>query len=369
MILSGHVGFDQRKELIAAVEAARGGRRLICFLNFDRVSEPQLAGLTVMFGQDAKESTYRVLKETLTRGEKFDLFLYTRGGEVDAVWPIVNLLREFDADFEVLVPFRCHSSGTLLALGARRIVLTELSELSPVDPSVANSFNPTDSKGKPLGIAVEDVQQYRSYVAAQLELPKKLSGRSLSVMSDFLQRLVDRTHPLAIGNAYRVSQQIKQLATELLALHTKGDTEKIVEKFTTRFYSHMHAIPRREAKAILGDKIEFADESLTSSLDRLLRSYETTFELRKPFVLTAHMNDEAQKMLRFIGGAIESTKWSYLFETTARVSQRSSLPPNVSLQVPQGAALPIIPGFPREFQIELLSQAWIRNKEPRGVTV
>jgi hypothetical protein len=362
------VAFEQRKALIESLEAARG-RRLICFFNFDRTSEPQLPGLSTMFSQDAKESLYRVLKETLNAGDKFDLCIYTRGGDVNAVWPIVNLLREFDPDFQVLVPFRCHSSGTLLTLGARRIVLTELAELSPVDPSVANQFNPADSKGKLLPIAVEDVQQYRSYVADQLELPKKATGRSLTVMSEFLQRLVDRTHPLAIGNAYRASQQIKQLATELLTLHTQRDTSKIVEKLTTRFYSHLHAITRTEAKNILGDKVEFADAGLTKQLDELLRAYETSFELRKPFVLSAFMGNEPLKETRFIGGAIESTKWSYLFETTTRVSQRTTLPPNMQVQLPPGAGLPIIPGFPREFQIELLSQAWIRNKEPRGVTV
>ncbi len=322
-----------------------------------------------MFASDAKEALFRVLKENVRSGDKVDLCLYTRGGDVNAVWPIVNLLREFDRDFEVLVPFRCHSSGTLVALGARRIVLTPLSELSPVDPSVTNQFNPTDGKGKLLPIAVEDVQQYRSYVAAQLRLPTKPTAESLSVMADFLHRLVDRTHPLAIGNAYRASQQIQQLATELLRLHPQKSIPRIVDKLTSRFYSHVHAITRSEAKTILGDKVELADAKLSNALDKLLRSYESTFELRKPFVLSGHMGDTVQKDTRFIGGAIEGARWSYLFETTTKVSQRTALPHNMQLQLAPGAGLPIIPGLPREFQIEVLSQAWIRNKEPRGITV
>ena len=56
------------------------------------------------------------------------------------MWPIVSLIREFDKDFEVLVPYRCHSSGTLTALGAKRIVMDQLSELSPIDPSTGNQF-------------------------------------------------------------------------------------------------------------------------------------------------------------------------------------------------------------------------------------
>ena len=135
---------EQRQAVMNQIEKLRRGRVLICFFNFDRDSVPLTAGLQTQFASDAKEPLFRVLKETLQPGQKVDFCLYTRGGDTNAVWPMVSLLREFDPDFQVLAPFRCHSAGTLLALGSQQIVMTPLSELSPIDPTTGNQFNPTD---------------------------------------------------------------------------------------------------------------------------------------------------------------------------------------------------------------------------------
>ena len=88
------------------------------------------------------------------------------------VWPIVSIIREYDPAFEVLVLYRCHSAGTLVALGARRIHMAPLAELSPIDPSTGNQFNTIDQVNNKarLGIAVEDVQQYGIFVFDQFGL-------------------------------------------------------------------------------------------------------------------------------------------------------------------------------------------------------
>lgn len=117
------MAYDDRRALIQRVEELRG-RRLICLCNFDRQEEPLNLGLSTQFAAELKEPLFRVLKETAEVGKGIDLLLYTRGGDTNAVWPVVCLLREFDGDFEVLVPFRCHSSGTLVALGAKKIWMT-----------------------------------------------------------------------------------------------------------------------------------------------------------------------------------------------------------------------------------------------------
>lgn len=43
---------------------------------------------------------------------------------------------------EVIVPYRAHSTGTLIAIGADKIIMGRLGELSPVDPSTGHPFNP-----------------------------------------------------------------------------------------------------------------------------------------------------------------------------------------------------------------------------------
>jgi hypothetical protein len=147
------------------------------------------------------------------------------------------------------------------------------------------------------------------------------------------------------------------------------DIEKAIESMTSRFYSHLHMINRDEAREILGNQqVEFADQDLARLLDDLIRSYEDDFELRKPFFLGARLGDLPTMEARFIGAAIDSKAWSYLFETRAKIWQHSAIPPNVQVQLPPGQAMPLIAGLPRQYNVEVTSQGWMRNREPKGVT-
>ena len=200
--------YDERKTMMGRIERARRGRTLICLCNFDRSSEPGLPGLATSFHADLKECLYRVLKES-PAGKGIDVFLYTRGGDTNSVWPIACLLREFDPDFEVLVPFRAHSAGTMLALAARKIVMTRLGELSPIDPTTGNQFNPLDplnAKAR-LGISVEDVRAYKDFLDDTFKGDTSGEGDlDLSLAQHFLDKLADAVHPLALGNVHRVHQ-------------------------------------------------------------------------------------------------------------------------------------------------------------------
>jgi ATP-dependent protease ClpP protease subunit len=363
----------ERQAVMEQIEKARPGRVLVCFFTFDRESIPLIGGLMLNFASDTKEPLFRVLKESLKKGDKIDLCLYTRGGDTNAVWPIASLLREFDPDFNVLVPFRCHSAGTLLALGSKRIIMSTLAELSPIDPSTGNQFNPVDPNAQQnrLAISVEDVQQYRNFVLNQLEARDEKAKDKAILLNPFLAVLTEKVHPLALGNVHRVHLQIQQLARNLLELHPVQDRklEAIIESLTTRFYSHLHMISRHEAREILGEQqVEFADEKLSGLLDDLLRTYEGDFYLRRPFVLAAHFKDEPEKADRFISGAIESKSWSYLYETNASIRRQSQLPPNVQVQLPPGQPMPLIPGLPVQYNIDIVSQGWVHNREPKGIT-
>ena len=74
--------------------------------------------------------------------DKISLLLYTKGGNTLAAWTLVNLIRNFCNDFEVIIPFNCHSAGTLISLGTNRIVMTKQATLGPIDPSVNGPLNP-----------------------------------------------------------------------------------------------------------------------------------------------------------------------------------------------------------------------------------
>jgi Serine dehydrogenase proteinase len=210
---------EERRALMARIEQLRGGRRLISICNFDRASIPPIDGISLNFREDMKEPLYRVLKETVGGGGKIDVFLYTRGGDTNAVWPIVSLLREYDPAFEVIVPFRSHSSGTMLAIAAKKIIMSPIAELSPIDPTTANQFNPRDEATKaPLGIGVEDVTAYQEFWRTALEFDgqQRKDADKYALLEPYFVRLCSEINPLALGNVHRVYLQIRILVDDLL---------------------------------------------------------------------------------------------------------------------------------------------------------
>jgi len=111
------------------------------------------------------------------------------------------LFREFSKSFNVLVPYRAYSAATLLALGADEIVMHPFAELGPIDPTVSNDFNPVDQGGKRLGMSVEDVRAYVSFIKQTVRITHE------DELIKAIEVLVADVHPLALGNVERFVNQ------------------------------------------------------------------------------------------------------------------------------------------------------------------
>ena len=183
------------------------------------------------------------------------LFLYTRGGDISAAWNIVNLLRMYCDDLTVIVPHKAHSSGTIISLGANRIVMTKQATLSPIDPSLNNPLNPIipNHPGKAtIPVSVEAVKGY-------IELAKEeFSIQDQAALGNILVKLTEYVHPLVLGQVYRSRAQIKMIASKLLKNQVKDreKVSKIIDFLCSDSGSHDYTINRREAQTELGLNIE-----------------------------------------------------------------------------------------------------------------
>ena len=76
------------------------------------------------------------LLHNLTPDHPVDLLLHTKGGDIDAAEKLVGLLRRFvgESTFRIIVPDFAKSAGTLMVLGADAVVMSDTSELGPIDP-------------------------------------------------------------------------------------------------------------------------------------------------------------------------------------------------------------------------------------------
>ena len=194
----------------------------------------------------------------------------------------------------------------------------------------------------------------------------------LGLVAQFISRLTDQIHPLALGGIHRVQRQGRRLAKELLRIHQMEDDaiDKVVDELTSKFFSHHHMINRREAQELLGEKkVEIASPELSNALDDLLRQYELDFKLRTPFVANRFLGSDNFKQARFISGIVESQNWSYVRETVVDIRRIPHIPNNISLQLNPTGSLSPIAGLPVTYDCQLISQGYIRNEDPKGVTV
>ncbi|HYA60816.1 MAG TPA: hypothetical protein VED16_01910, partial [Candidatus Acidoferrum sp.] len=111
----------QRLEIIKELQDLRG-TEVICYITADRPTNANIPGMGSQVSQEHLRIIYDHL-DHIGETDHVDLFIYTRGGDADVPWPMVSYIREFCTKFSVLVPYHCHSAGTLICLGADDILM------------------------------------------------------------------------------------------------------------------------------------------------------------------------------------------------------------------------------------------------------
>jgi hypothetical protein len=312
-------------------------------------------GVSYQIGDDALRIIYDHLGSLkINKRDRFDLFLHSYGGVGTVPWKLVNLIREFTSDFQVLVPYKAYSAATLIALGANKIIMHPMGELGPIDPKVVNEFNPTTVHGQPIGINVEDVASYISFVKEFVAI------RHEDELIQALGGLISKVHPLALGNVYRFYAQSRMMARKLLKLHMKDPKdehiiEEITETLTSKLFFHGHPINRKEAKD-LKLKIEEPSKDIESLMWELFTIYESELENNSPFIPREMLNKAGINQIESViitGACIESIERKDVFISEVRLTR----PP-----VPPGAPLPL------QFQASIdaiaipLSSGWKKER-------
>lgn len=257
---------EQLTPLIRAVEQARGGNRLIVYWLTDlaRISEAVVSSLYDQLSVIGKQ-------------EKLDLFLFTRGGDTEAPWRIVTLMREFCNRFAVLVPYRAHSAGTLLAMGADEIVMTSMGVLSPIDPSRSHPLLPRrEGATESEPISVQDMRHAMTFIRDTAR-PSNEMTYTPEAMAQIVTALFDKIHPLAIGaieQSYALAKLIgaRCLSTHMTSLDDKARIDEIVNKLCDDYKSHAYPICRKEAQGI-GLKVVDAPPNVDRAMMDLLKFY------------------------------------------------------------------------------------------------
>ena len=239
--------------------------------------------------------------------EKISLFLYTRGGSTLTAWSLVNLIRNFCKNFEVIVPSKCHSSGTIICLGANNVLMTKQATLGPIDPSTNGLFNPFvehNNQRVKAPLSVEHVNSFTELIKKEFNITDQ------TALSNIIINLSNQIHPIALGEIFRSKTQIQMIAKKLLNKQgITGDEEvtKIINFLCSESGSHDYTIYRNEAKEELGLNIEKPDQTQYELINKIFKDIETELELRNRYDPNMLIGANATVSYTLKRGLIEST--------------------------------------------------------------
>jgi hypothetical protein len=233
----------QRQEQIRAIEDATG-RTLICYVsgNAGIIERDDVLPLTDLLYQ-------------VQPGAKLDLMLHTLGGDVDAAEKIAGLLLKAvgtQGELRLIVPDCAKSAGTLMSLAARSVVMSDTSELGPIDPQIVTTT--------PDGMLTRRPAQ--SYIDGYNDLLKQLregpDGASL-------QQLLAKFDPALLDMCRKAVARSRKFAEKFLREGMfRGSTANYTAIASSlsdnaKWLSHGAVINADDAKSI-GLSIDYRDE-------------------------------------------------------------------------------------------------------------
>jgi hypothetical protein len=355
---------SRTKRLIQEIQTARNSR-VICLVTSDR---PGFSSPMQSMQQDVVRHIYDLGQETWShaRAERLDLFIYTRGGDSNMPWMLMSTLREIvdGKELNALIPYRCHSAGTICVLGTDDIIAGPKAELGPIDTTMHSAYNPLHPKtGEPLPISVEDVSGYFSLLD---EVGCTGSDSRIEGLKEFTKQV----SPYALGMVQRLQEQTKLVAGQMLSSRLKrfsdAENEAIVATLSKRITSHQHAISRTEAVRHVGlNNVTRSENSpIHGALWDLYQEFESRLELLNRFAPEeAFITDEALETADHDGLKccyVETELACRVCKTDVKITRQREQFQNLSVQPQITLQPPALPDGIDQQQVMGLLQPWMQ---------
>ena len=199
----------QRQTIIKQIQV-RTTRSLICYVS----------GIDCVIDEN-DTMPFVDLLHNVPSDQNLDLLLHTTGGSIDAAEKLMGMMRRHvggKAELRVIVPDFAKSAGTLMVLGADKVVMSDMSELGPIDPqerlfgrwqSVQNYLDAFEEHA-------ETLTNDPNNVAARIML-NKLDPATLRLFEVAKQRARQAAENLLKRGMFRKSGNWSLTASELLA--------------------------------------------------------------------------------------------------------------------------------------------------------
>lgn len=226
------------------------------------VSEAIDGGVDILVysGPIASRTDDELVREIKNKGKHPGcmLLLSTYGGSPDVAYRISRWLQARYFPFIVFVYGDCKSAGTLLAIGADGIILSEYAELGPLDIQLRKPDEPDEASSglAPIhSMSVLQAQAYETFRGHFLALKQELglTTRTASTIASELtigafREIYGQLDPLKVAEMDRATQIALEYGQRLRAgRHKPNVKDGALERLVFGYPSHSFVIDRNEA--------------------------------------------------------------------------------------------------------------------------
>jgi Serine dehydrogenase proteinase len=229
-----HAPRYQRQALMREIEQ-KSNSQLICYVS----------GKAAAIDRDDVVGFAEVL-HNIAPDSNVDLLLHTRGGDVDAAEKMITLVQATvgAGQLQIIIPDFAKSAGTLMALAADVLIMSDSSELGTIDPQIWSR----DDNGK------ENCHSVLSYLDAF-----KIHSDALKKDPDdpVARQMLNKLDPTNLRNFEAIRDRARNFAEDQLKRKGRNFSQIAgVLMDTTRWPSHGQMIKWQDVKA-LGLPVEY----------------------------------------------------------------------------------------------------------------
>lgn len=229
------------------------------------------------------------------------LVLSTPGGSADAAYRVARCLQrayktksdnlEERGTFYLYVHDICKSAGTLLALGATTLIMSQRAELGPIDVQLLNEEEVGERRS---GLAPRQAMETLSTEAGKtffrmfrlmrvggLQLPTKLAAETAATMAiGIMEPIYAQLDPIRMGEIERFVSIAQEYGERLRTSNVRKET---IEKLLSGYPSHEFVIDREEAGELF-ERVEIPTDELELVAGTFIRLHHPTAENMSSFV-------------------------------------------------------------------------------------
>ncbi len=244
----------------------------------------------------------------MVRRDNVLLVLVTNGGDANIAYRIARCLQRSYERFHLFVPGWCKSAGTLIAIGADEIVMTEQGQLGPIDVQISKPdelFENTSGLDTIQAMNFLKDRAFTSFEDSFIDLKIRSNNRlstktateiATNLATGLFQPIYQQIEPTRLGEIARAMSIAQEYGQRL---NSKSDNlrGRALQKLVSGYPTHKFVIDREEARDLFRRVREPKEDeqALVDSLEAFVEGLT-----REPNVLSPSADSNPEPFTMFV---------------------------------------------------------------------